>query len=434
MQKEIDLRSLSQAFKSERVKEWIEEFSSIGKDPEGGITRPGLSKEEKMAKEKAISIMKDLGLEIRVDQFGNVIGRRAGNNPHSPPIMTGSHLDTVRNGGGFDGTAGVVAALEAIRVLNVCEILTLHPIEVIVFTSEEPNRFGISAFGSKGFSGKLDFGQLSQLKDETGILLSSALISIGINWDSLQKDYKPPDLRAFIELHVEQGERLYKRKIPIGVVLGVAGIDRHRVSIYGKANHSGTTPMSSRKDALMATAEAILAAEQSALSEGDENATATVGSIQVKPNQVNIIPGEVTFSIEFRSFFPEVLNKMEKRLKESLEKIQKRRGLEIFSQTALFQPPIKFSEKVIKLIRQSAADLHLPSLELVSMAGHDANHMASITHAGMIFIPSRGGMSHCKEEWSDPRDIVAGSMVLCNTILKIDGENLWKQDQNVSHP
>ena len=424
----IDPELIKKVINPERIAQRIEEFSAIGRDPEGGITRPGLSQEEMAAKQKAISLMEDLDLQVRTDRFGNVIGRRTGQNPLAPPIMTGSHLDTVQNGGKFDGAVGVLAALEAIHAFNGLEISTLHPVEVIVFTSEEPNRFGISAFGSKGLSGRLNFGELSQLKDEMGTSLPSALISAGIDWDSLQRDYQPPKLHAFIELHVEQGERLYKKEIPIGVVLGVTGIHRRQVFIHGEANHSGTTVMASRKDGLMAASETILVAEQCALLEGDEDATATVGRILVKPNQVNIIPGEVTLSIEFRSFLSEVLEKMEVRFEKALKELQERRKIEIISQTTLLQSPIRFSEKVVRSIGQAAGDLGLPALELFSMAGHDANHIASITDAGMIFVPSWGGFSHCKEEWTDPRDIAMGSMVLLDSILRMDGENLWKQN------
>lgn len=428
MKTPLDPKFLKEAIDPARIQQRIEEFSAIGKDPQGGITRRGLSKQETAAKEKAVSMMEDLGLHVQVDLFGNIIGRKNGRDPLAPPIMTGSHLDTVQNGGRFDGAAGVLGALEAIYGLNALEITTYHPVEIIVFTSEEPNRFGFSAFGSKGLAGRLDFSELRQLRDEKGTSLSSALRALGMDWESLQRGYEPPKLHAFIELHVEQGERLYKKGIPIGVVLGVTGINRLQVTIHGEANHSGTTAMTSRKDALMAASEIILIAEQCALSEKDNHATATVGRIQVKPNQVNIIPAEVTLNIEFRSFLPEVLRKIEGRLGKAIEEIQQRRRVDITSQTILLQPPIRFSERVIQSIRQAADDFGFSAVELFSMAGHDANHLATITDAGMIFIPSREGLSHCKEEWTDPGDIAKGSMVLLDSILRIDGENLWKQN------
>ena len=420
----FDLRGFEKTIDQRRIQNRIIEFSDIGKVPDQGITRPGLSEKEIEVKQKAISIMKSLGLQIRIDPFGNVIGRREGKDPNAPPIMTGSHLDTVRNGGSFDGAAGVIGALEVIHTLNELEISTYHPIEIIILTAEEPNRFSFSAFGSRGLSLKWNFEELSQLKDEKGIPLPIALQSIGIDWESMQRFTQSPHLHTFIEMHVEQGERLYKKGISIGVVLGVTGIYRQQVFVQGEANHSGTTPMPLRKDALMAASEIILAAEQCVQTQEDEDATATVGRIQVTPNQVNIIPGEVVLTVEFRSTLPEILKEIKARFKQALSHIGQKRKLKIVSEEVLVQPPMRFSEEVIRSIRKSSQTLGFPSLDLFSMAGHDANHLASITNAGMIFIPSKGGFSHCPEEWTDSKDIVKGCMVLLYTILDIDGEEI----------
>jgi N-carbamoyl-L-amino-acid hydrolase len=337
--------------------------------------------------------------------------------------MTGSHLDTVQNGGGFDGTVGVVAALEAIHALDALKVITHHPIEVIVFTSEEPNRFGISAFGSRAISAKWNFEELSKLKDEKGTPFPAALRSVGIDWESLPKIPQPSRLHAFIEIHVEQGQRLYQREIPIGVVLGVTGIYRQQVAVRGESNHSGTTSMALRKDALTTASEIILLAEKYAQIEGDEDATATVGRIQVRPNQVNIVPGEVLLTVEFRSFLPERLHKMKDHFMEGLREVRERRKTEIIAEEILDQPPLKFSEKVIRSIQRGTDALDLPSIHLFSMAGHDANHLASITDAGMIFVPSKGGFSHCPQEWTDAEDVAKGCMVLLHSILYLDGEN-----------
>lgn len=418
----FDLGVIEKTIDQKRIQNRIMEFSDIGKVPGQGITRPGLSEKEIEAKQKAIFIMKSLGLQIRIDPFGNVMGRREGKDPNAPPIMTGSHLDTVRNGGGFDGAAGVIGALEVIHALNELEISTYHPIEVIILTAEEPNRFGISAFGSKGLSLKWNFEELSQLKDEKGISLPIALKSIGIDWESMQRFTQPPRLHAFIEMHVELGERLYKKGVSIGVVLGVTGIYRQRIIVQGRANHSGTTPMPLRKDALMTASEIVLAAEQCVKTQEDEDATATVGRIQVNPNQVNIIPGEVVLTVEFRSALPEILKDIKTRFEKALFHIEQKRKIKILSEEILVQPPMRFSEEVIRSIRKSTQNLGFPSLELFSMAGHDANHLASIANAGMIFIPSKGGFSHCPEEWTDSKDIAKGCMVLLYTILEIDRE------------
>jgi N-carbamoyl-L-amino-acid hydrolase len=418
-----DVSQLKGAIDLRRIKHWIEEFSEIGKDPIRGMTRPGLSEEETVAKTKAISLMKEIGLHVSVDPFGNIIGRRDGSDPRALPIMTGSHLDTVQNGGRFDGTVGVVAALEVIHALDTLKVITRHPIEVIVFTSEEPNRFGISAFGSKGLSGKWNFGELSKLRDEKGTPFPAALRSVGIDWESLPKTHQPSRLHAFIELHVEQGQRLYQKGIPIGVVLGVTGIYRQQVTVRGQSNHSGTTSMPLRKDALTTASEIILVAEKCARTEGDEDATATVGRIQVRPNQVNIVPDEVLLTVEFRSFLPEMLSKMKNRFTENLSEIREKRKTEILAEEILNQPPLRFSEKVIRSVQRGTDALGFPSMNLFSMAGHDANHLASITDAGMIFVPSKEGFSHCPREWTDAEDVAKGCMVLLHSILYLDGES-----------
>jgi N-carbamoyl-L-amino-acid hydrolase len=418
----LDVTDLEKIFDPKRIEERITEFSVIGKDPNEGITRPGLSQREVKAKEKAITMMEPLGLKIRIDPFGNVIGRREGKNPEASPIMTGSHLDTVQNGGAFDGTVGVVGALEIIHALNELNISTYHPIEIIIFTAEEPNRFGFSAFGSKGLSLKWNYDELFLLKDERGTPLPSVLQSIGIDCEAIKAYTHPPTLHAFIELHVEQGQRLYIKQIPIGIVLGITGIYREQVLVQGKANHSGTTPMSIRKDALMAASEIILSAERIVKTQIDEEATATVGHVQVSPNQLNTIPGEVLLIVEFRSPFLEVLNKIKDQFQQTVYDVEQKRKLKIYSKEILFQPPMNFSEEVISSIRKASKTLGFPFLDLFSMAGHDASHLASITRTGMIFVPSKDGFSHCPQEWTDSKDIVKGCMVLLGAILNMDGE------------
>lgn len=418
----LDINILEKIIDSKRIEHRIGEFNKISKTSGKGITRPGLSEKEVEAKKKAIEIMEKLGLQIRVDPFGNVIARREGKNPEAPPITTGSHLDTVQNGGGYDGTAGVIGALEVIHALNELNISTIHPVEIIIFTAEEPNRFGFSAFGSKGLSLKWNFDELSQLTDQDGVPLPVALQSIGIDWEEIKKYNHPPKLHAFIEMHVEQGLRLYQRGIPIGVVLGVTGIYRQQVLVIGETNHSGTTPMPIRKDALFTASEIILASEEAVKNQKDEEATATVGHLQVFPNQVNIIPGEVILIVEFRSTSSEILELIKSHFKQSLLKIEQKRKTKISIQDLLIQQPMKFSEEVIRSLHKSSQSLGLTYMDLFSMAGHDASHMASITRSGMIFVPSQGGYSHCPDEWTDPKDIAKGSMVLLGAILNMDAE------------
>lgn len=418
---DILLEKINHVFDAKRMASLIDDFARIGADEKGGVTRLAFSPEDLEARRAFIGIVEsELNLAVRMDSVGNLFARRAGKNLEKPVIMAGSHLDSVRNGGKFDGPAGVFCALEAFRALDQLGIETEHPFELVVFCSEEPNPFGISTFGSRGMAGKLDRSQLESLTDEYGKDFRSALEFLGGSLDRLQEARVDPDSIAYlVELHIEQMPYLERQRRDIGVVAGVTGIYREHLHLQGEASHCGTTPMNARRDALCAASQLVLAIEAAAAKE-DGKAVATVGRMSVFPNSMNITPAQVEMDVEIRSYFSESIERIKEDIVETCRTIDKERSVKI-QRSVLYQtPPTPFSPTVREAIGAAAKSLGLSTLEEISMAGHDAAHMATITDAGMIFIPCRGGISHCPQEYTDTSDLVKGAQTLLLTLLMLD--------------
>jgi hydantoinase/carbamoylase family amidase len=418
--RDLDTR---RAFDVQRLTELIDAFGAIGTDPHGGVSRLAFSSEDIQARAKIKKIMADdLGLEVRIDPWGNIIGRRPGRFRDAPVLMTGSHLDSVRNGGRFDGPAGVLGGVEVIRALNLLEVETSHPVELVVFAAEEPNDFGMSTMGSRGMVGKLMMEDLKERKNEKGENLFQALARIGGDPERLRDGVRrTEEVLAFIEIHIEQMPYLEREGKDIGVVQGVTGIDRSRLTIRGEARHGGTTPIEERRDALVAGASLITSLNGLAKNEKGQ-ALATVGHISVYPNSVNIIPGEVVLDMEIRSFYPSSSGRIREGLLASIAEVRRRDQVDIAFENTYHTDPKIFSPEVRQGISKVCQRLAYSSLDLISMAGHDANHMADITQAGMIFVPSHKGLSHCQEEWTDPTQLVKAVRVLFHALLALDEE------------
>ena len=413
--------NLRQFFSESRMQQMIDEFAQIGKDPDGGVTRLAFSPEDKISRDRFIEMVETtLNLNVRIDAAGNIFARRNGKNPDLPVIMTGSHLDSVRNGGKYDGPAGVFSSFEAFRVLDLAGIQTNHPFELCVMTSEEPNTFGISTFGSRVMTGILTSDNVRHLKDSQGKSIGEALKTIEVDLETLGDAVVEPDkIKYFIELHIEQMPFLEKEKKDIGVVEGVTAIYRESIGIQGTAAHCGTTPMAFRKDALCAAAEIILCVESTAgLQEG--KAVATVGTLDVFPNSINIIPGKVQFDFEIRSFYPDSLNEIKEKINNYISDVQDRRHIKIDRSITYDKPITQFSAEVIDAITTASDKLGLAHKTQVSLAGHDAAHVNSIARAGLIFIPCKDGLSHCPEEFTETQNIVKGSQCLLETLLILD--------------
>ena len=403
----------------ERIKRDILRLSEFKSAGEIGHTRISFSREDRQAREHLARLMEEAHLSVRIDPAGNLIGRREGKK-RRPVILAGSHLDTVRGGGEFDGVSGVIGALEAVRIYEETGVRNIHPIEVVDFLAEEPSPFVISCVGSRGISGRLSAEDL-KLPDEAGRPLGEAILEMGGDPGNLAGARRSrEDLLAYLELHIEQGPHLASRGIPIGVVTGIVGISRGKIEVIGRNDHAGTTPMEGRKDALAAGSEAVLAVEKACAALA--GVVATVGRIALFPNAANVVPGRMVLEMEARSLGEEKIDHFASLLRRELDWIADRRGVQVNFTFGVSNHPVHFSPAMIGRIRSVCDRLGVACAEMPSGAGHDAQHVAEIAPAGMIFIPSREGRSHCPEEWTDFEQVRLGTRVLAHTIYEIDKE------------
>lgn len=381
-----------------------------------GTTRLAYSEEDIRARAVVKNLMRGVGLAVSIDAAGNILGHRAGQQ-QLPPIAFGSHVDTVRNGGRYDGVLGVMAAIECVRALHTANYTTMHPLEVIVFANEEGQRFR-ALCGSRALVERIEDGELAQ-RDESGLSLGDAIRAIGGDPERLSGlSRRAGDIAAFLELHIEQGGVLQHARIPIGIVEGISGISHSRVVVTGTAAHSGTTAMETRKDALTAAAQLAICVEQAAREKRCR--VATVGQFTVLPNAINVIPGSVTLTIELRDMDPERIRVALNYVRVQAAEIATRSKVRIeFSEQAVI-PPVPCSPLVQDAIRQACAGLGVAYRSMPSGAGHDAQIMAKLCPMGMIFVPSKEGISHSPEEFTSPEDCAKGAQVLLETILRLD--------------
>jgi len=390
--------------------ERIERISSVG------TTRLAYTEDDIRGRSVVAEMMRGVGLEVHTDAAGNIIGRIAGREL-LPPLVIGSHVDTVRNGGRYDGILGVMAGIECVSALRQAGHTTEHPLEVIVFANEEGQTFG-ALCGSRALAGLLGETDLSYT-DGASRTLADAIRAIGGDPALLPAAVrKSGEIAAFIELHIEQGGVLESAGIPIGVVEGISGIAYTDVRILGTANHSGTTVMTLRKDALVAASELVLNVRQTAFA--GKCRVATVGRMTVFPNATNIIPGEVRLTIEIRDLVRENILAALDHLRRCAEVIARKFGVQFeFSDRALIEP-VLCSPIVREAITESCDDLGMNFQAIPSGAGHDAQMMARIGPMGMIFVPSIGGVSHSPQESTSDEDCIRGAQVLLQTILRLD--------------
>lgn len=390
-----------------------------------GITRLAFSEENWGARRFVIKLMTDAGLIIRTDNFGNVIGRREGSNPKAPVVMCGSHIDSVPNGGNFDGVLGVLSAIEVIYAMNEAGFENYHPIEIVVFMCEESSRFGVATLGSKAMCGKLDETMLKKLTDKDGNSLYSILKMRGLNADEIQDSLYTNQLKAFLEMHIEQGKVLESQQKQIGLVTGIAAPTRLNVNISGHADHSGATPMNLRHDALCTAAEIVLMVEETAVHESENfnPVVATVGVLQIKPNVMNIIPGDVNLKIDVRSIHLDSKIKVVRSIQQQMEAIALERGMKIDIDTMTNENPVILDASIIDCLEKICTKQQLAYMKLPSGAGHDAMQWAPTVPTGMIFIPCTDGLSHCPEEWAEIEDIVAGTKVLYDALCELSSKD-----------
>jgi allantoate deiminase len=377
------------------------------------------SPEERQAREYLQREMEAIGLEVYTDAVGNLFGRRAGKDPEAPVVMIGSHIDSVKNGGPFDGAAGVVAALEIARALQDMGKETVHPIEVVVMTEEEGGRFGSGLFGSRAMVDGISQEELTGTFDEERISKAEAMKAFGLDPDKVREAVrKPGSVKAFLELHIEQGPVLESTGTKIGIVESIVGIRTFFVTIYGSADHAGTTPMNMRRDALVAASRVITAIDGIAREAG-ENTVGTVGSIQVKPGSNNVVPAEVRFSIDLRDGDNEVIERATAKIKQVLAEVCEAANLTYTWEEALSVPPVATEAKIIDIVAEAAQRKNISFRMMPSGAGHDAMVMARLAPVGLLFVPSRDGKSHCPEEWTDYEDIALGAELYLDAVLAL---------------
>jgi N-carbamoyl-L-amino-acid hydrolase len=397
-----------------RLSRTLLELAAFGKNREGGVSRVAFSEADRSARAYARELMREAGLEPQIDFAANLIGRRAGSEPGLPPILLGSHIDSVPEGGNYDGQVGSMGAIEVVRTLSDEGRTTRHPLEVILFTNEEGGKTGSRALGGELTEAELDFTTASGRTIQEGV---SFLGGDPARWREVRR--KPGDAACYLELHVEQGGVLDQRGIAIGVVEGIVGIKRWKVTVEGFQNHAGTTPMDQRRDALVAAARWVDAVNRVARGTAGRQ-VATVGRIQAFPGAPNVIPGRVETSLEIRDLDMGKIDSVYRSIEQEGIRIGEETGTrfgweEIYvSRAALTDPRLQ------QAVADAAYALGLSTLRMPSGAGHDAQSIALFAPIGMIFVPSVEGISHSPKEFSRPEDIAAGANVLLNALLAVD--------------
>lgn len=394
----------------------IAALSEFGRNADGGVDRVAYSLADVEARAWTMETMRTLGLrDVRVDAGGNIRGTRPGKSKSAKPIMFGSHTDSVLGGGNYDGNVGVVAALEAVDLLNAASVETKSPLEVIVFSNEEGG-----LVGSLALTGAIEAATLEEMSD-AGLSIREGIGKIGGDPDNLARDAIAPDaLKAFIEVHIEQGAILDEENVDIGVVEGIVGIEWWNVTLSGLANHAGTTPMNRRKDALLAGAKLVQAVNEIAVGTPGPH-VATVGRIRAFPGAPNVIPGRVEMSLEIRDLDGAKIESLFAAIEDRAEALAAETGVAIvFERIDVASEPARTDERVRAAITDAARSLDLSTKLMPSGAGHDAQDMARIAPTGMIFVPSVGGVSHSPQEFTEPQDMANGADVLVRTILALD--------------
>jgi N-carbamoyl-L-amino-acid hydrolase len=398
-----------------RLSTSLQKLSTYGKNEAGGSDRVAYSQYDQEARKYIKDLMAKAGLEVSTDFAGNLIGKKTGSNPKLKPIAFGSHIDEVPNGGDYDGPVGSLSAIEVVHTLSENNWITNHPLEVIIFTNEEGG-----VIGSRALAGKLNPEAL-KIKSSSGLTQYDGIKTVGGDPDRISElKRNPGDLAAFLELHIEQGGNLDREGIDIGVVEGIVAIEWYEFTFKGFANHAGTTPMNMRKDPMLPAASLILAVNEIVKS-FDGAQVGTVGKIEAFPGAGNVIPGEVKLNVELRDLSSEKIHRVYHEIEKKAKMLAEESGtevsinhIEVASEPALANPDIQ------KVIESSATALGLSSMYLPSGAGHDSQEIARIAPIGMIFIPSKNGISHSPQEYSAPEDISNGANVLLQTILALD--------------
>jgi len=405
----------------QRLNSEIETLAAISDAEPPAVTRIVFTPTDLKARAWVISRCEEAGLAVRQDAIGNIFARWNGADPTAPAVGTGSHIDAIPNAGKYDGVVGVLGGLEAIRALQQSGFRPKNSIELLVFATEEPTRFGIGCLGSRLLSGTLSADAAAQLKDNNGESVNEVRQKAGFR-GSLQ-DVKLPSgyYKAFVELHIEQGPLLERSQTSLGIVKSIAAPASLRIAVEGAGGHAGGVLMPDRKDALCAAAELILAAENAARSSGAADTVATVGVCDVFPGAVNSIPSRVKMTVDLRDTDLARRNGAMKAIENAIVTISKKRGVAIQQELINADAPADCAPEVRTALADSCRDHGFAFLEMVSRAYHDSLFISRIAPTGMLFIPCRNGYSHRPDEYAAPHDITRGALVLAEALAKLAG-------------
>lgn len=407
--------SSSLAINGPRLLDQLKRLADIGRTPTNACCRLALSDDDKLGRDLVVQWMKELGMAVTIDPVGNIFGVRTGTQPDLAPIMTGSHIDTVRTGGAYDGNYGVLAGLEVVATLNDAKQNTKRSLVVGVFTNEEGARFAPDMLGSLVYVGGMPLKEALDVKAIDGARLGDELVRIGYHGAAAIGVHKP---HAFIELHIEQGPILDIEGVKIGAVENLQGISWQELTIIGQSNHAGTTPMYLRHDAgYAASAIATFVRELTRKMGGHQ--VGTIGKVDLVPNLINVIAARATMTVDLRNTDEHLLQQAELALEEFIKELAQSEGVTITSRRLARFEPVNFDGALADRIAHHAEALGLSQRRMTSGAGHDAQMLARICPSAMIFVPSVGGISHNPAEHTEPEDLIAGANVLLATLTEL---------------
>ncbi len=402
---------------ADRLRDDIDALAQIGRQDDQGIYRMAFSDNDRLGREWFCQRATDSGLEVCQDGAANLFARLNWDG-NTPGVISGSHMDTVPGSGHLDGALGVVCSLEALRSLKEAGVSLKRPVEAASFTDEE-GRFG-GLFGSQSVAGLVTPGYLHKACDLNGVSLTEAMAAWGLDArQALQARRARDSIHAYVELHIEQGPVLDRKGLKIGIVDAITGLFKWEITLTGVANHAGTTPMNMRADAFQGLAEFATQIDRILSEYGSHRSTATIGSASLKPGAANVVPGQSIFSLDVRDTDPDILQALAEAFRRALQAIARRRGL-MFEFSILSEiSPVQCADRVLSAIEESVAAGNVTATHLHSGAAHDAQIIAGIAPAGMIFVPSIDGRSHSAAEWTAWDDIEAGANILLNTIRRL---------------
>ena len=402
-----------------RIQKNMESFERFTSTPGQGITRLPFTGVIRDCVNHLTNLMKEAGLDVREDAAGNVYGRTKGSAKNAPALVIGSHFDSVRFGGNFDGLCGIIVGIEIVRMLRDAGITLKNPIEIMGTHDEEGMRYGTGFFGVKAMMGEIDVDYLRRYKDSDGISIYESMVSYGLDPERIKaakRDYKN-EIAAFLEIHIEQGPVLESTNTKLGLVNCIVGMQRFLITVTGRPDHAGTTPMDMRVDAMECASKVISQVSGWAKEAGGKGTVATVGFAQVTPNAMNIIPQEVVFSLDVRSKDRNCIEKIVGNVRAELERVCSEKGATFAIDEKLNVAPAYLDENLLKMFRESCGKLGFSQMQMPSGAGHDSLQTAPEIPTVMLFVPSKGGRSHCAVEWTEYSDLANAASVVYDTLV-----------------